>query len=159
MASRLLSDLTPELKLKAKQVLEISETPILIYCTLRSMEEQAKLWRQSRSFATILRKKEHFENMGRADLAEILINVGPQNGKHVTYACCGESWHNYRKAFDGVPMKHGKALWSRKHVKEWGDFENVIKKVGLIWGGDWNHFRDYVHVQDVEGGNPLKQGF
>lgn len=33
-------------------------------------------------------------------------------GRIVTYAKAGESWHNFRLAFDFVPIKNGKAMWN-----------------------------------------------
>ncbi len=152
MASRDLKLLVPELQEK----IALYDGPdILIYCTVRSCAEQAKLWRQSRSWDTIRKKIESFRIKGRSDLAQILKDVGPQHGKHVTHACCGESFHNYGLAFDSVPIKHGKPLWSSKNY-EWELFGKEIKRIGLFWGGNWKNFKDMPHSQLLKGGNPLK---
>ena len=155
MPSRNINDLTPQVRDKAQLVLETCPCELLIYCTLRTHEEQAMLWRQSRSLKTIQSKIYKFEARGQFELAKILWDVGPQKGRHVTYACCGESFHNYGEAFDIVPMRHGKPLWSIKNI-EWKIYGLCLRNAGLTWGGDWERFKDYPHAQLRAGGNPLK---
>ncbi|MCK5453657.1 MAG: M15 family metallopeptidase [Calditrichia bacterium] len=119
MASRKISDLVEELQQNADQVLIYCDqrgVDILIYCTYRSPQEQARLYRQSRTGAQIRKKVDSLRNRGFAELAEILVQIGPQEGKlgaHVTFAGPGESWHNFRRAFDAVPLVGGKAMWEK----------------------------------------------
>ena len=121
MASRSLSDLIPELRELAEQVRRICQqrgVDLLVYCTYRSLEEQAKLYRQSRTLAQIEGKANQFRGKGFDFLAEVLMSVGPQHGKlgaHVTMAGPGQSWHNLRRAFDAVPLVSGKAMWKNAH--------------------------------------------
>lgn len=59
MASRKISDLVEELQQNADQVLIYCDqrgVDILIYCTYRSPQEQARLYRQSRTGAQIRKK-------------------------------------------------------------------------------------------------------
>lgn len=97
---------------------------VLIYCTLRSLQEQAALYA-----------------FGRSRPGRIVTNAGP-----------GESLHNpdadgFAWAFDAVPLLHGKAQWSDaaalQLMGECGEF------VGLEWAGRWRGgFRESVHFQN-----------
>lgn len=162
MASRSLDDLVEEMRPKATLVVEACKEAagfdLLIYCTLRPLEEQAKLWRQSRSRAQIDEKKALYASRGFDFLAEILENVGPQYGPHVTNAAPGESWHNYGQAFDAVPMRGGKPVWSYLDGKDlWDAYGEAARGADLYWAGDWVSFREYPHAQLRAGGNPLRE--
>ena len=70
-------------------------------------------------------------------------------GKKVTNAKAGQSFHNYKCAFDFVPIKDGKAQWNDLALfKKCGD---VGKDVGLEWAGDWTSFKEYAHLQFTNG--------
>lgn len=161
MASRKLDDLVPEAKKNAERVVEVCTQvgfDLLIYCTLRSPEEQAKLYRQSRSWAEIKSKMLKMKDRGFGFLADVLEAVGPCTGPHVTNAGPGESWHNYGEAWDAVPLINGKAVWSYLNAKsEWDAYGECVRQVGMHWAGDWVTFREYPHAQLQAGGNPLKQ--
>ena len=161
MASRSLDKLTADMKEKAESVLKAShniELDILIYCTLRPLDEQARLYRQSRSWGTIKEKITKYRQRGFGFLADVLERVGPQTGQHVTNAGPGESFHNFGLAFDAVPLSGGKPIWnylSGKHA--WEAYGGCVRQAGLEWAGDWTTFREYPHAQLGTGGNPLKQ--
>ena len=160
MASRKLTDLTPDVQDKAEKIemfCSVRGLDILIYCTLRTLEEQAKLYRQSRSWTIINRKIEELNRKGFDFLADILKNVGSQEGPHVTNAGPGESWHNYAMAFDGVPIVGGKARWqyeTNKHL--WALYGLAIRENGMFWAGDWKNFKEFPHAQARPEPNPLK---
>ena len=160
MASRRIEDLTPEVQAKAEQVIDVCNqvgVDLLIYCTLRPLEEQARLYRQSRPWRTIKSKILKFKEKGYGFLAEILDDVGPCSGRHVTNAGPGESWHNYAQAWDGVPLIGGKPAWNYLHAREqWDAYGECIRQVGMQWAGDWTRFKEYPHAQLHSGGNPLK---
>jgi len=146
MASRDLNDLKPEVRLKAEKVLSLcqgSGIDLLIYCTLRSMEEQARLYRQGRTLAAIQDRADALDHdFQRPDLAEILIGVGPQAGRHKrTWAGPGQSYHNYGLAFDGVPLQHGKPIWEDGTTPEereiWNAYGEIGESAGLRWSGRW----------------------
>ena len=161
MASRKISDLGEELQQNADQVLIYCDqrgVDILIYCTYRSPQEQARLYRQSCTGAQIRKKVDSLRNRGFAELAEILVQIGPQEGKlgaHVTFAGPGESWHNFRRAFDAVPLVGGKAMWEKRHP-HWQVYGTAIRNSGLEWAGDWTKFKEFPHAQLASGGNPLR---
>ena len=160
--SRDLNDLIPEVKEKALLVQEAclnitNGFDLLIYCTLRSLEEQARLYRQSRSKSEIDLKLKKFRNRGFGFLANVVESVGPCSGKHVTNAAPGESWHNYAEAWDAVPLIGGKPAWNYLDAKEhWDAYGEAVRQVGMNWAGDWTSFREYAHAQLRHGSNPLK---
>lgn len=161
MASRKLDDLTGDLKSRAEKIrsacIEAAGFDLLIYCTLRPLEEQARLYRQSRSRHEIERKINTLRNMGFEVLAEIIEKVGPCYGEHVTNAAPGESWHNYGMAFDAVPLIGGKPSWNYLKAKEyWDAYGEAVRQVDMYWAGDWKRFREYPHAQACEGSNPLR---
>lgn len=159
MASRDISKLQPDLREKAERLQSYFGSSLLIYCTGRSAEEQSRLYRQSRSWATIKRKIDILEKYGHIELAKILNDVGPQHGPHVTKAGPGESWHQYWLAFDCVPVVGGKLCWDvRKYQDQWKTLGSAGTDLGLNWGGNWPKWADYPHFQLPPTGNPLKLG-
>ena len=160
MTSRDLNQLVPKVKQNANTVLEVCKEAgfeLLIYCTLRDLNEQAKLYRQSRSWSEIKVKIDKFRNRGHNFLAQIIEEVGQCNGPHVTNAAPGESWHNYAEAWDAVPLINGKCAWKYGDAKEhWEAYGEAVRQVGMYWAGDWISFREYPHAQLRKGGNPLK---
>lgn len=71
------------------------------------------------------------------------------NGKRVTKARGGLSWHNYGVAADVVFLENGKWSWAEKH--DWKKLGDLGKSVGLEWGGDWKSFPDRPHFQLTNG--------
>lgn len=74
-------------------------------------------------------------------------------GTIVTNAKGGESYHNYRLAFDVVPLINGKPLWStsKTDLPIWQRVGVIGKTCGLEWAGDWKRFREYPHFQATGG--------
>ena len=158
MASRNISDLVPIMQEKAAIIMSGCEDAgfeLLIYCTYRSLEEQAKLFRQGRIYDEIKAKMDRLKKLGFDFLADIIENVGPQHeNKKVTYAGPGESWHNFREAFDAVPVVSGKALWNDS--QKYDIYGQLVVQSGLDWGGAWSKLKDKPHAQLRFGVNPLK---
>lgn len=72
-----------------------------------------------------------------------------KTSKIVTNAKGSQSIHNYRLAFDFVPLVDGRAQWNNLNLfKQCGE---IAQQVGLEWGGDWVKFRDYPHCQFTQG--------
>ena len=69
-------------------------------------------------------------------------------GEIVTNAKGGLSWHNWKRAFDVVPVVNGKAVWNDTLV--WHRIGMIGRKIGLEWGGDWHKFKDMPHFQYTE---------
>ena len=129
MASRSLSDLNPIVKAKAEHFLAACERgglDILIYCTYRSGAEQEVLYEQGRATP----------------------------GKIVTNARAGQSWHNWRCAFDFVPLVAGKPAWKDKVLYLKAGV--IAESVGLEWAGRWTgKLRESAHCQ-YSGGLSIK---
>jgi hypothetical protein len=82
---------------------------------LRTIEEQAKLWRQGRSLDKIKLQIIDLKQNGAPYLASILEGVGPQGGKNiVTHALPGLSWHNWGYAVDCYVSHEGKLIMENK---------------------------------------------
>jgi peptidoglycan LD-endopeptidase CwlK len=125
---------------------------IVPYYGLRTLEEQAKFWRQSRtkdevtSAITMLRKE------GANFIADAMERVGPCSGPKVTNALPGQSWHNWGFAVDSYVDNHGTAVWDANHVG-YRVMAEEAKKLGLEPGFYWK-FRDAPHVQLPKEGKP-----
>lgn len=122
--SRDLADLLPRTAAKAslfKNACREAGHDIIFTSTYRDIESQNALYAQGRTLA----------------------------GKKVTNAKGGDSFHQYRVAFDFVPLKNGKAVWDDDAL--WAECGAIAKAVGLEWGGYWNGFKDKPHCQDLNG--------
>lgn len=128
MVSRDIKDLHPRLQEKIpvflKKLIE-EKIDILIYCTYRSNQEQSALY-----------------EIGRT-----------KPGKIVTNAKAGQSKHNFTidgkpasKAFDCVPLRHGKPVWDSKD-ELWQKLGSIGLSIGLDWAGTWKRFKEYPHFQ------------
>ena len=83
-------------------------------------------------------------------------------GRKVTNARAGQSWHNWRCAFDFVPIVNGKARWDDLDTfKRCGE---IAESLGLEWAGRWTRFPEMAHCQftggltlaDFQSGKTLK---
>lgn len=70
-------------------------------------------------------------------------------GKRVTNARAGQSWHNWRCAFDFVPLVCGKAMWD--DLKLFRSCGALAESVGLEWAGRWTRFPEMAHCQFTNG--------
>ncbi len=68
-----------------------------------------------------------------------------KSGKIVTNAKGGQSMHNFRVAFDFVPLTDGKANWN--DLKLFDKCGAIGKQLGLEWGGDFKSIKDRPHFQ------------
>jgi len=164
--SRSLHELNPDAHERALVVLDTAaaiDLDLLFYCTYRSPEEQAKLFRRGRTLAEIKAKSHELLTVfGRPDLATLLMEVGPQHGARVTNAGPGQSIHNYRGALDGVPLRDGQPVWSISADEDkdlWDAYGQIVQEAGFEWGGTWK-FKDYPHIQlpDMNWRDLIKEG-
>ena len=124
MNSRSLDELTPETRDKAKALIAgclLEGIDIIVTSTYRSNESQAELYAQGRT----------------------------TSGARVTNAGPGKSYHNYRVAFDVVPIVNGKAVWNDDDL--WERVGAVGELADLEWGGSWTRFVDKPHFQNTGG--------
>lgn len=124
MASRSIEDLLPPVAARCRQFIRKCDEAgidVIITSTYRSIEEQNKLYQQGRS----------------------------RPGNRVTNAKGGDSFHNWRVAFDFAPLKNGKIDWNDVDLfKRCGE---IAESCGLEWGGRWTKFRDFPHCQYTQG--------
>ncbi len=127
---------------------------------LRSPAEQAKLWRQSRSWEKEIKPKiNHLRSSGLMFIPECLITVGPQNGPPVTNALPGLSWHQWGESGDCVWIDNDKVNWSTTQLingtNGYKIYAEEARKLGLTAGGYWRDFPDWPHVQLRADASPL----
>lgn len=70
-------------------------------------------------------------------------------GKVVTNAKAGQSFHNWRVAFDFVPVVNGKARWNDTEL--FIRCGEIAEDVGLEWAGRWKKFKEMAHCQYTGG--------
>ncbi len=75
-------------------------------------------------------------------------------GNIITYAKGGESYHNYGLAVDfAVETGNGEVTWNLEYdgngnsKPDWFEIGEMAKDFGFTWGGDWENFKDYPHLQ------------
>ena len=126
--SRKVEDLHPSVAVLCREFLKRCEQDgidILITSTFRDHESQAELYAQGRT----------------------------KPGNKVTNAKPGQSFHNWRVAFDVVPLRNGKPVWgtSGEDGKLWQRVGEIGESVGLEWAGRWASFKELAHFQHTGG--------
>lgn len=159
--SRDLEDLIPEFRISVEELLARCDTsgyPMRPFYTLRTPFEQGILWRQSRSRQQIDHKLGELRNKGAEFLAYCIESVGPQNGRHVTNAIPGFSWHQWGEAIDCFWLLDEGAEWSTRRkvngINGYVNYGTIARTLGLTAGGFWSSFRDWPHVQLRKESNP-----
>lgn len=76
------------------------------------------------------------------------------SGNIVTYAEAGESYHNYGLAIDfALQLDDDSVVWDIERddndngQSDWFEVAEIGKSFGFDWGGDWNRFKDYPHLE------------
>ncbi|MFD2627260.1 M15 family metallopeptidase [Oceanobacillus kapialis] len=123
------SELHPLVEEQIDKVIEEAEKiniEVVITDTLRTFEEQEALYEQGRT----------------------------TEGNIVTHAEGGESYHNYGLAIDyALSDQDGDIIWdiaydgNNNGERDWFEVANIAKDLGFEWGGDWENFKDYPHLQ------------
>lgn len=119
--SRKIIDLRRGVQLRLREwkkiLLEEYGIDVLVYCTYRDAEQQDHLYAQGRS----------------------------RRGKRITNARGWQSWHQYRIAWDAVPMVGGKPMWNDK--RSYKIMGKVAMDLGIEWAGTWKSFKETAHFQ------------
>lgn len=130
MASRSLEDLAEPVKVAALRFLEASRVAgldVLIYCTSRSIAEQATLYA-----------------VGRTLPGARLTNAKPGDSLH-NPDVNGKAW-----AFDAVPMMAGRCMFQDDALIQL--MGAAGESVGLQWAGRWTGaLREKLHFQIKRG--------
>lgn len=127
--SRNLLDLVPPCKERAENFLKAAKDAgidLIVTSTYRDHESQAALFSQ-----------------GRTKPGAIVTNARP-----------GQSWHNWRCAFDVVPIRNGKPVWNTTGPDGdlWRKVGSLGEETGLEWAGRWTgKLREFAHFQYTGG--------
>ena len=122
--SRKIEDLHPLVATKCRAFVDACKAQgidVLITSTYRDAESQNALYAQGRTAP----------------------------GKIVTNAKAGQSWHNWRCAFDFVSIVNGKAQWN--DLKTFERCGAIAESCGLEWAGRWKRFKELAHCQYTGG--------
>jgi len=122
--SRNLNDLNPKVKVLCEKFIsdcKKQNIDVLITSTYRDAASQNALYAQGRTTP----------------------------GKIVTNARAGQSFHNWRVAFDFVPIVSGKAQWN--DIATFNKCGEIAESVGLEWAGRWKRFKELAHCQYTGG--------
>lgn len=121
--SRKIEDLLPHVAEKCHafvQACEDAGVKVIITSTYRDIESQDAIYAEGRT----------------------------KPGTIKTKAKGGDSFHNWRVAFDFVPCVDGPPVWSDNNL--WERCGCIAEECGLEWGGRWK-FTDKPHCQDTGG--------
>lgn len=122
--SRKIEDLHPKVAAMCQEFIKKCDAQgidILITSTYRDIESQNELYAQGRT----------------------------KPGKIVTKAKGGQSFHNWRVAFDFVPLLNGKPAWNDTAL--FTRCGEIGESVGLEWAGRWVRFKELAHFQYTNG--------
>jgi hypothetical protein len=112
---------------------------------------QAIYWRQSRTFEEVTSQIVRLRNGGAFFLAFCIETVGRRDGKHVTNAIPGYSWHQWGESVDCFWVVDGRAEWSVNRlvngVNGYRVYAQHAASMGLTSGGFWQDLPDWPHVQ------------
>ncbi len=131
--SRDIKDLHPHVAVLCESFIDACKAKgidVIITSTYRDIESQNALYAQGRT----------------------------KQGRKVTNARGGDSYHNYRIAFDFCPIVNGKADWN--NAATFTRCGEIAEGLGLEWAGRWKSFKELVHCQFTGGLSlaELKQG-
>lgn len=152
MNNRDLNILTTEFKLDVEEVLHLCKLKaidMVPFSTVRTPNEQAKLFRQSRSWKEISDTIEMLKSENANYLAEVMYRVGPQYGRFVTNAYPGLSWHQFGEAIDCFVLYKGQSIWDSFHPY-YAKYAMIAQSIGLESGHYWK-FSDSCHIQKRKG--------
>lgn len=94
------------------------------YSSLRTLEEQAKLYDQGRT------------PQSKA-LGEAIVTRARAGGSAHNWGCATD-WAEFR------PEYKGQQIWDKAN---WRFFGETVQKCGLEWGGSWKRFPDKPHAE------------
>lgn len=128
MSSRSLDDLNQSTRQMAtvhKQLCAVKGVELLIYCTLRSNQEQTELY-----------------SIGRTKAGQIVTNARARESAH------NPDSNGKSSAYDCCPMIGGKPMWDSNHPS-WRIVGACGEEAGLLWAGRWaGKLKEQAHFQD-----------
>lgn len=122
--SRSLSDLHPKVAAMCSEFInrcKAENIDVIITSTYRDAASQNELYAQGRT----------------------------KPGRKVTNAKAGQSFHNWRCAFDFCPIVNGKCQWNDAAL--FIRCGEIAESVGLEWAGRWKKMKELAHCQYTGG--------
>ena len=122
------------------------------YEKLRSPQRQAELWVNGRSVNEIQHQIRYLHNAKAYFLASCLERARIKEGKIITNALPGYSWHQWGEAVDCYWLKEGKVSWDLDTKDEndqngYAIYARIARKLGLESGYYWKDIVDATHIQ------------
>lgn len=132
--SRKIDDLLPQVARLCQSHIDACKAEgidLLVTSTLRDAASQWQLYSQGR-------KLESNGTWVVVDKSKIVTNAKP-----------GQSWHNWRCAYDVVPLVNGKPVWGTTgdDLVLWNTVGKIGHVLGLEWAGNWTTFKEFPHFQ------------
>lgn len=156
-AALILGTLGADFRPKVERVIALAAAQgigLVPYFGARSIEDQARLWRRSRSDNEALEAVAMLNSAGASRLAAALVSVGPQQpGPWATNALPGASWHQFGQACDLYVERAGKACWNTADLG-YAVLRDAAQAVGLTSGAGWKK-PDPDHIQASSYASPL----
>ncbi|WP_031547453.1 M15 family metallopeptidase [Salinicoccus luteus] len=114
--------------------------------------ERAEILRQrAAAIGIVIRFTDGFRSFEEQDA---LYTQGRTEPRYiVTNAKGGQSYHNYGLAVDYAIEVGPHVIWDIEYDgngnsrSDWFEVAQIAKELGFTWGGDWESFRDYPHLQ------------
>lgn len=132
--SRSLSDLNPKVSALCSKFINTCKAAgidIIITSTYRDFDSQNALYAVGRT------------------VKGANVKASKPMGDTVTNAKAGQSFHNFKVAFDFVPIVNGKAVWN--DVALFNVCGVIAEQCGLEWAGRWKKFKELAHCQYTGG--------
>ncbi|WP_077624041.1 M15 family metallopeptidase [Sediminibacillus massiliensis] len=133
-----------------KQIEEDAEMPDGLHPEVEAKRDELLQRAEEKGIEVII--TEGFRTLERQD--ELYEQGRTTEGDIVTYAQGGESYHNYGLAIDfALINQDGNITWNTSYdgnnneKSDWVEVAEIGKDLGFEWGGDWNRFKDYPHLQ------------
>jgi hypothetical protein len=127
------------------------------YFGVRDCVTQGRLWRQSRSAATIQAKIAELRAAGAPYLAGAIEKALPSSGPWATNAIPGYSWHQYGNAMDSVWVRDGVFEWSTTVDGDRNGYRQMAARCPAHGLTSLLSIGDGGHVQMPAAGSPAGQ--
>jgi peptidoglycan LD-endopeptidase CwlK len=138
------------LNLLNRLTMESADLPTALHPIVKERSHQ--LIQQSAAKGIVILITDDFRS---ADDQDRLYEQGrTAEGKIVTHARGGESFHNFGLAIDfAIKTPSENVIWDMQYdgnqngKADWNEVVEMAKALGFEWGGDWAQFKDYPHLQ------------
>ncbi len=124
---------------------EVGGVKVDIFTGVRSIQDQAVLWKQSRTQEQINKLHRIYLERNMPFCAKVLEEAPLRRGRWATNKAPGFSWHQFGEAIDFVIIFRQNAIWNKSNPS-YQLMAELVKKEGLTSGFFWDK-PDIYHVQ------------